>query len=273
MFNVKTYPAGTFSWADCTTTDPAAAKKFYNAVLGWDAVDVPAGDSMTYTMFKLNGNDVAGMGELQDEQKEQGVPPHWMSYITVDDVDAMAEKVKALGGKVILPPYQVMENGRMIIIQDTVGAQVALWQPGTHAGAGIINTYGAMIWNELQTTDAKKAIPFYKDLFGWKIEPDDTGDYYYISNNGRMNGGILPMDADEYAGIPAHWMIYFNVKDIDTAHKAVTSTGGETMMDINEAPGVGKFVMVKDPAGAMLTIMQSDNADSWSEPEETESSA
>jgi hypothetical protein len=266
MFNVKSYPQGTFSWADCTTTDPAAARKFYKAVLGWDAVEVPAGEYGTYTMFKLDGEDVAGMGEMRPEMQEQGIPSHWMSYITVPDVDAMPEQVKNAGGAVVMPPMAVMESGRMMILKDPAGAQVALWQPKNHIGAGVVNREGAMLWNELQTTGAQAAMPFYKTLFGWDFTEDDNSDYYYIVNNGRMNGGLMPMDTETYGEMPSHWMIYFNVKDIQAALKAVKANGGKALMEINEAPGVGDFVMVSDPAGAMLTLMQAKNPEPWTQP-------
>ena len=217
-------------------------------------------------MLKLDGDNVAGMGAMQPDLQEQGVPSHWMSYITVDDVDAMAQKVEELGGEIVLPPMDVMDSGRMLILKDPAGAQVALWQPKKHIGAGVVNREGAMLWNELQTTHPQAAMPFYKKLFGWDFSEDDNSDYYYIVNNGRMNGGLMPMDAETYGEMPSHWMIYFNVKDIHAALKAVKATGGKALMDINEAPGVGKFVMVKDPAGAMLTLMQAKNPEPWTEP-------
>lgn len=269
MFTVKKYPAGTFSWADCTTTDPAAAKIFYKAVLGWEAVDVPAGENGVYTMFKLDGEDVAGMGEMQPAMKEQGVPSHWMNYITVTDVDAMPEQIKKLGGDVVLPPMDVMDSGRMMILKDPTGAQAALWQPGTHIGAGVVNRNGAMLWNELQTTDANAAIPFYETLLGWDISKDDSTDYYYIHNNGRINGGMMSMDTETYGNIPSHWMTYFNVADIQAAIKAVKANGGTLLMEVNTAPGVGDFVMVSDPAGATLTLMQAANPDPWLESADT----
>lgn len=273
MFNVTSYPAGTFSWVDCTTTDPAAAKAFYTGVFGWDAVDMPAGEGRIYTMFTLDGLNVAGMGEMQDAQKEQGIPSHWMNYVTVNDVDAMPERVTNLGGNVILPPMDVFDNGRMMILQDTVGAQMALWQAGTHIGSDVVNKPGAVIWNELQTTDPATAATFYKGLFDWDISSNDAGDYHYISNNGRMNGGILSLDADTYANVPPHWMVYFNVADIQAALKKANSLGGKALMDISEAQGVGQFVMVQDPAGATLTIMQAQNPEPWQQSEEVSEEA
>ena len=248
---------------------PRAAKQFYKAVLGWDAVDLPAGEHGVYTMFKLDGADVAGMGEMRPDMQAQGIPSHWMSYITVDDVDAMPEQVKKLGGEVVVPPMDVMDSGRMMILKDPAGAQVTLWQPGNNIGAGVVNRAGAMIWNELQTTDAQTVIPFYEKLLGWNFKKDDDTEYYYFINNGRMNGGLMPMDAETYGDMPSHWMVYFNVDDIQTALNTVKASGGNALMDINDAPGVGKFFVATDPAGATLTLMEAPNPEPWEQPADT----
>ena len=92
------YPPGTFSWADLGTVDAAAVKAFYAGLFGWEAEDVPAGDAGTYTMLRKDGREVAGMSELSAEMGEQGVPPHWLSYVTVEDVDATVARAEELGG-------------------------------------------------------------------------------------------------------------------------------------------------------------------------------
>src|SRR5918998_4241018 len=112
------YEPGTFSWVDLATTDPAGAKRFYGELFGWEADDMPAGDGATYTMLRLGEHYVAGLAEQPEDERGQGIPPHWNNYVTVADVDASAERVGSLGGTVLAPPFDVLTAGRMCVVQD-----------------------------------------------------------------------------------------------------------------------------------------------------------
>ena len=92
---------GTFNWPELASTDPVAAKTFYRALFGWEIHDQPMGPDATYTIFKVRGLDVAALYRLEPKMQQAGVPPHWGTYITVDDADAAAEKARALGGSAI----------------------------------------------------------------------------------------------------------------------------------------------------------------------------
>jgi hypothetical protein len=257
MQEVKQYPAGTFSWVDLATPDAAAAKAFYTHVFGWEAHDSPAGPDSVYTMLSLAGKHVAGLYEMSAEQRAQGIPPHWLSYVTVDDIDAATEKVTALGGTVLAGPMDVMEAGRMAMVQDPTGATFALWQAGQHIGAALVNIPGTFSWNELATTDVDKAGAFYGGLFGWEVTKDDmpTGPYYTVKNKGRMAGGMLQMTA-EWGDMPPSWSVYFTVEDCDATIKQVHELGGNALMEPFEIPEVGRFAVMQDPQGAHFTIIK-----------------
>jgi hypothetical protein len=257
MQEVKQYPAGTFSWVDLATTDAAAAKAFYTRLFGWEAHDMPAGPEGTYTMLTLAGKYVAGLYEMGDEQRGQGIPPHWLSYVSVDDIDAATEKVSALGGTVLAGPMDVMEAGRMAMIQDPTGASFALWQAGQHIGAALVNIPGTFSWNELATTDTEKASAFYSGLFGWECTKDDmpTGPYYTFKNQGRMGGGMLQM-TEEWGDMPSNWSVYFSVEDCDATVQQARELGGMNLMDPFEIPEVGRFAVMQDPQGAYFTVIK-----------------
>ena len=263
MYTVTKYPHGTFSWADGASTDPSKAKAFYLGLFDWDKEEVPMGDGETYTMFKLDGADVAGFGGMQEEMKKQGVPSHWNSYITVDDVDAMIEKVKENGGTVVADPFDVFDSGRMMVIQDPTGAHVTLWQAKSHIGAGVVNKPGAMLWNELTTRDVEKAKDFFNKVLGWEYQVDENN-YTMILNKGRVNGGIMPMD-ETWGDMPPNWMVYFNIDDLDGALKKVEKLGGKIIMGKTNAMGVGEFAIIADPAGATFTIMEANEPEKWIE--------
>ena len=270
-FRVTRYPHGTFSWTDLGSRDAAASKPFLTELMGWAAVDIPTGeaDHEVYTMFSLDGENVAALSPHSPEMMEQGYPSFWSSYITVDDVDAMVPRIEELGGQINFAPFDVFDSGRMLVLTDPVGASVCLWQPRSHIGASLVNCPGAMAWNELNTPDSEASQAFYGALFGWEFVPAGPPGYMMIRNQGRSNGGILPMDETwrqpDGSLIPSHWSVYFSVADLDRALEKVKALGGEWIHEMMEASGVGRFHVVRDPAGSYFTLIQLDEPEPWSE--------
>ena len=264
MYKVSKYTHGTFSWADNNSTDAEAAKAFYQALLGWDKDEMPMGPEMgnaTYTMFKQDGAYTAGLAGMMPEMVAAGVPSHWNNYVTVDDVDAIADVVTANGGTILYGPGDVFESGRMVQIQDPTGAALGLWQAKNHIGAGIVNTVGAMCWNELLTKDAEAAKAFYGAVFGWEFHTDPNG-YILIQNNGRNNGAMMQMD-ESFGEMPSVWQPYFTVADIDAAIATAQAQGATIHIPKTEAPGAGHFTYLNDPAGAFFYLIQLIQAEPW----------
>ena len=110
---------GTFSWCELITSDVAAAREFYGQLLGWTFKDRPSG-SAPYTVIETTGREIGGMAPPPSNQPQ--MPPTWGVYITVDDVDAIAEKATSLGGQVLMPPITVKSVGRFSLIKDPQGA-------------------------------------------------------------------------------------------------------------------------------------------------------
>ena len=256
MYKVTKYPHGTFSWADNTSTDAETAKAFYLDLFGWGKIEIPMGENMTYTMFQHQGENVAALSGMMPEMQQMGVPSHWTNYVSVDDVDALVDVVTANGGVILYGPMDIFDSGRMMVIQDPAGAQLGLWQPINHIGAGIVNTVGAMCWNELCTNDPAAAKEFYCKLLSWEFYGDDH--YIHISNRGRNNGGMIKLD-----NMPPCWMPYFNVENVDDAMKRVEELGGAVVVDKHEAPDTGWWSVVRDPAGAHFYLMQLIKAEAW----------
>jgi predicted enzyme related to lactoylglutathione lyase len=80
------------------TTDQAGAKSFYPGLFGWTVNDVPTGPDGVYTIFQLRGRNVGAAYGLMEDQKKNGVPPHWLTYIAVTNADEIAAKAGSLGG-------------------------------------------------------------------------------------------------------------------------------------------------------------------------------
>lgn len=117
---------GGFCWNELSTPNIQAAKDFYSRVLGWQFVDHDMGD-MTYTMIKNGDKEFGGMWQIpKDKQKE--IPPHWLSYILVKNVEETLKKATDSGAKTIMPVTGITDFGRFAIIQDPTGAHIAFWE-------------------------------------------------------------------------------------------------------------------------------------------------
>ncbi len=246
------YEPGTFCWADLNTTDQEAAKAFYSGLLGWEAEDMPVGEGVSYSMMSSNGRNVAAIAPQPQQQREAGAPPAWNSYVSVESADATVERVKELGGSVHAPAFDVMEAGRMAVLQDPQGAYLMVWQPRQHIGAALVNAPGALVWNELSSPDLQASKAFYSDLFGWEVAPFEGSPtpYLAIKNAGANNGGMRELAPP---GMPPHWLVYFGVEDIDAALTKVEELGG-TKIDGPIDIQMAKIGIVQDPQGAFLAL-------------------
>jgi predicted enzyme related to lactoylglutathione lyase len=206
-------------------------------------------------MFRIKGNNVAGAGSLEPEMQAQGVPSHWSSYVKHDDVDAVAAKAGAAGGQVLFPPLDVMEEGRMTMVQDPSGAVFGVWQPRNHTGAELVNQANTLVWNELQTRDVEAARKFYGDVFGWQYEVDDQG-YVACYLDGRVHAGMIPMDETWGEHIPPNWAVYILVEDIQATVARVKELQGTVAVPPTPAGEMGEFAVIQDPQGAALTVME-----------------
>jgi predicted enzyme related to lactoylglutathione lyase len=253
---VKNYPDGVFCWIDLMTTDVAGAKAFYGGLFGWEYDDQPIDGGGVYTMAQIEGKNVSGMGEMQPEMQEQGMPPVWSSYVKHSDVDAVAAKVTEAGGTVMMPPMDVMEAGRMTMFQDPSGATVGVWQPKNHIGAELVNRLNTLVWNELQTRESEGAKAFFESVLDWTIDADPSG-YLLCKADGRTHAGIMQID-ESWGDVPNNWAVYFAVEELEAAVAKVKELGGNVLVPPTAAGEMGQFSVVQDPQGGAFTIMQFD---------------
>ena len=243
-------PPNTFCWVELGTS----ARTFYADLLGFSTDDVDLGTSSTYTLLTMEGKSIAGLYSLNEDQKQQGISPHWLSYVLVDDIDASARQAKELGGALSMGPFDVPNVGRMAMLRDPTGAVFALFQTGGHEGAEPMdNKPGMFCWNELATRDTGVAKKFYTELLGWTAEDSDgpMGTYTTFKNAGRLAGGMLTL-----GDVPPHWLVYFAVEDCDGAVDKASGTGGRVVVPPSDIPDIGRFSVITDPQGAAFAVIQ-----------------
>lgn len=243
--NTESHAPGTFCWLDLSTKDATAAKQFYQTLYGWTTVDTDMG----YTMCSLRDRQVCGL--YQDPSPE--IPPHWNSYVCVADVDAAASRARALGATVVVEPFDVMEHGRMAMIQDPTSAHLCLWQPIKHPGMGVRGEHGAPCWFELDTRDTPQAETFYTNLFGWQAQRWQNG-YVVFAQDGRQVAGMLQI-TEEMGPVPPNWLPHFAVSDCDATAQRVTEIGGRLLVPPMEVPETCRFAIIQDPTGAVSAIL------------------
>lgn len=257
MGDQMAHPSGTFCWPELATIDQKAAVEFYQALFGWDVEEQPLGPAETYSMFRLRGRDVGAAYTMRPAERQGGVPPHWNSYVSVDNADETARRAQELGAGLLAPPFDVMSQGRMAILQDPTGAVFEIWQPNAHPGVGVLNEPGALCWTELTTSDMNAAETFYTALFGWTAKHSAPGSpmpYTEFSAGGVPGIGMMGKPPGMPPDVPSFWMPYFQVVNVDAAAARAAGLGAPLIVEPREIPDAGRFAVICDPQGASFAV-------------------
>lgn len=126
MSETEAKPIGSIGWFDLTVENADEVRDFYQAVVGWESVPLSMGDYSDYCMNQADGETVAGICHARGGNA--GLPPQWLMYITVADLDQSIAEVTGRGGKVLMGPKAYGDTARYAVIQDPAGAAVALFQ-------------------------------------------------------------------------------------------------------------------------------------------------
>ncbi len=256
MANIDKHPVGSFCWIELGTSDQNAAKSFYTSLFGWSFNEFPMGPQDVYTIFRLQDRDVAAAYTLRPQERAQGVPPHWNLYVAVENADQTAAKAADLGGTVLSPAFDVMDVGRMAIVQDPTGAMILPWQAKKQTGTGLTGVDGTLCWADLSTPDPDRAQTFYGGLFGWTFEKGKNDDYIHIKNGSEYIGGIPPAQ-HRNPNAPPHWLSYFYVSDVEATAAKAKQLGATLHLPPMKMENVGTMAVVADPQGAAFALFAS----------------
>ena len=246
---------GDFVWYDVMTTDVEAAEKFYANVVGWQMRDSGM-PGQRYTLIMDGEQQIGGIMPIPAEA--EGVPPAWMGYVGVADLDGKARQLVELGGTVHRGPQDIPGVGRFAVVGDPQGAGFLLFEPapGSAQVPAQLMAYKSIGWRELHAGDFDSVWPFYERLFGWrKVDAHDMGAFVYqtFATDGEMAiGGMMTKMPD--APHP-FWAYYISVENIDAAVKRARENGGTALMEPHQVPG-GMFICsMRDPQGAHFSLI------------------
>lgn len=258
MNNKNNYPQGVFCWAELCTRNWKEGKAFYTSLFGWGSDDQPIGDDEYYTMLQKQGDDIAAMYQMPQAQINDELPGYWLTYIAVEDVDACAIKAKELGAQIIAGPHNVMDAGRMLMLKDTAGATVALWQGNEHIGCKRPGELTTPYWHEMATRDTTASSNFYCELLGWKsqLKPMDGMDYTLFLIGDKPVAGMIEMTDEWPVDVPPHWMIYFAVDSCDSYVDKAVDLGAQVCVPATDIEDVGRFSVICDPQGSVFSIIE-----------------
>ena len=271
MTTPRSYPHGVPSWIDSEQPDIGATQQFYGQLFGWTfTTATPPQAPLQYVIAALDGQDVAGFGELPEGGGHIG----WHTYIAVDHADSAAEQVMEGGGQILTPPADAGEGGRGAACRDPAGAQFRLWQAKRRPGAQAVNVPGAWNFSDYHTSDPS-SISFYRTLFGWDV--DELGFATLLRRPGygdhleaTVDPGIRDRQADVVAppgfedaigwvapaepGTGPHWHVSFTVADRDDTAAAAERLGAAVVQ--SQDTEWTRTALIRDPQGAVFTASQ-----------------
>jgi predicted enzyme related to lactoylglutathione lyase len=243
-----THTHGSFCFAELHTSDVDGARRFYGELLGWTIAD---SNVAGYTLFQLDGKDVAGLRRAEKETSR------WIPFLAVPSADAATATAVRAGATVASPAADMAGLARTVVLRDPAGGIVGLWEAKGHAGAAVLDEPGSMWWAELLTRDVAVAKTFYSNVAGWRgIDTLKYGIRYSVFKLGDESmAGLLPIGAD-WGIVSAYWQVLFAVDNCDARVERAKKAGGSLVFGPNDVPNAGRAAIVSDPGGARFVLMQ-----------------
>lgn len=255
-----------FVWTDLSSYDTSASRKFYADVFGWksynmgsmpaDADDRFGMDKVTYHIAMQGDNPAAGIFDMPPFFQKIKMPPFWMSYLAVDNINAVVARAKSIEGVIVDVEPTPFGEGTMALIRDPMGAGFTCYDGPSIDSKGDGSEYGRMVWNELITADISAVETFYRHVLGFDVVADDD----FSNDNGSIRVKLVNQQGEEVAGIQqvdeslrgekVYWVPFFSVDALDTFSGRVADADGKV---ISQAHGSGLFY---DNTGAAFGVTE-----------------
>ncbi|RIY01329.1 VOC family protein [Aureimonas flava] len=250
-------PHGTPIWYELVTDDADAAERFYGDVLGWRFRRPPGGLGRDYRVAETNGTGVAG---VMARPEGMAMPPRWLVYFGVDDVDRAAADAAEAGASIHVPPTDIPGIGRFAFVADPQGQMLYLMRGAGEADSqafrcGEAVPGGHAVWNELSTPDPDAALAFYGRVLRMRTEGGmpmgNLGEYRFLHVGPACIGAVM---GEMPNGRPG-WHVYFAVDDIDAAATRLEAAGGHAVQGPDPIPGGAFSLVAEDARGARFGLV------------------
>jgi uncharacterized protein len=238
-------PVGAPTWIELTTSDTEAAQRFYRNVFGW-TFESAGPEYGGYTNAFKDGHPVAG---LMFNDPQWNSPDCWTTYFHTTDIKTTVAEATAAGATTFVEPMEVNEKGWMAVLTDPNGALFGLWQPIGHHGFEVFGEASAPIYHQLTTGGYGKALDFYREVFGWKIETlSDTDEFRYSTANFDGEALVGVMDGES-----SGWFFFLGAEDVDKTLELIVDNGGTVVRGAEDTP-YGRLAAAADPAGVGFNL-------------------
>jgi predicted enzyme related to lactoylglutathione lyase len=245
----KNQPDGTPTWIDLGIPDLDRAMEFYRAVFGWEFEVGPA-ETGHYTMCLLDGRPVAAIMANPDPDATDF---WWNVYLATEDCDGAIKRVTDAGGAVLTDAMDIMDQGRMAIVRDPVGAQFGLWEGRAFLGCQVVNEPNSLVRNDLVTPTPAPALDFYTAVFDFTHDRnEDLPDFDFTFLRRPDGHEVAGVFGNPEAGF-SRWSTTFEVADTDAAIKAATSAGGTSTAPDDML--YGRIATITDPFGTPFSVI------------------
>ncbi|MCG6927526.1 MAG: VOC family protein [Acidobacteria bacterium] len=246
---------GKFIWQDLVTPDPAACRRFYQALLGWEFRDTTR-LGHPYAVASLDGRPVAGIVAPPQPTDE---PAAWLSYVSVANVDQIVERVSAKGGKTLFAPVDI-DVARVAVLEDPQGAVLGLARMvGDDPPDRAQPARGHFFWMEYLADDAPAALAFYSDLLGFESSVHETKngiEYHALRRDGRTRAGLFQIPEAADKNVDPNWLPYVLVDDPGGLATQAESLGGTVILAPEPGIRSGTLAIVADPTGGALALQK-----------------
>jgi uncharacterized protein len=248
MAETAAYTPGKFVWFEHMSPDPLRAQSFYDTLLGWRTDSVPMGEG-TYPMIR---NQAQGIGGYR--QAAPTAPTHWICFMSVPDVDASFNAIKATGCRTMQPPA-AYGPGRIAAAADPTGAAFGMWRGNEGDPPDAPPGLGDWFWTELWSTDQQQALEFYRGMFDYGVQtmPIPGGSYHVLTMAGVPRAGIAPAQPQQRRSM---WIPYVSVADCDATLARALSLGATQLLAPMDMEQVGRFCVIEDPLGAPIGLIK-----------------
>ncbi len=247
-------PSGAFTWVDLATFDVAAARRFYNRVFGWTF----SADAAGYQQCAAGGQPRAGLYTMPAFFQRINMPSFWMSYIAVPQLDAVVETARTLGGRVELEERGAF--GKVALIRDPSGAGFTCHEDQWTRAPRDATRPGSWAWTELFVSELALVRRFYETLFGWRIS--ELGGHRHAILNARGETiATIQVASNDVKGDKEFWAVYFAVRELEAAARAVVELGGR--IEYRHVNAQGAHVLARDDQGAAFFLSEATRRSFW----------